>query len=50
MAQDLLADETRKGAVVMMANGYYAVDYRSLGIKMTTLDQWRTRGVVAVMR
>lgn len=41
MAQDLLKDPRYMNAVVTMKNNYYAVDYRSLGLKMITIDQWR---------
>ena len=40
MAQDLLQDVNYQAAVVLMDNNYYAVNYKSLGLKMITLDQW----------
>lgn len=49
MAQDLLAQETFRDAVVLKPNGFYAVDYARLGLKMTTLDAWREYGLAAVM-
>jgi hypothetical protein len=41
MAQDLLASPNYRGAVKVMENKFYAVDYTSLGLKMVTLDQWK---------
>ena len=38
MAQDLLRDAKWQRAVSAMANGYYAVDYRMLGLRMTALN------------
>ncbi|MDH3581915.1 MAG: tail fiber domain-containing protein, partial [Hyphomicrobiales bacterium] len=49
MAQDLRADETFKDAVVLKPNGFYAVDYGKLGLKMTTLEAWREYGLASVM-
>lgn len=49
MAQDLLAHEAHKRAVVMMPSGFYAVDYAMLGLKMTTLQAWRESGIAAVL-
>jgi endosialidase-like protein len=42
MAQDLLNSENSRfrDAVVVSANGYYAVNYDALGLKMLTLDEW----------
>ena len=48
MAQDLLKNPTWKDAVVTKANGFYAVNYRMLGLKMTTLAQWKKDGIVSI--
>ena len=48
MAQDLLRNELWRPAVFTKANGYFAVDYRRLGLRMTTLDEWRTKGMAAL--
>jgi hypothetical protein len=42
LAQDLLNSENRefRDAVIVGADGYYAVNYHALGIKMLTLDEW----------
>ncbi len=43
MAQDLLQSEnsTFRDAVVVGSDGYYAVKYDELGLKMFTLNEWR---------
>ena len=43
LAQDLLNSENSRfrDAVVVRADGYYAVKYDELGLKMLTLDEWR---------
>jgi len=43
MAQDLLQSENSefRNAVVVRADGYYAVKYDQLGLKMFTLNEWR---------
>jgi hypothetical protein len=48
MAQDLLKNPTWKDAVITKANGFYAVNYRMLGLKMTTLAQWKKDGLVSI--
>jgi hypothetical protein len=48
MAQDLLANSAWRDAVVTMPNGFYAVNYEELGLRMVTLDQWREQGLAAV--
>jgi len=48
MAQDLLADETTRDAVIVTASGFFAVDYSRLGLKMVTLEAWQARGLAAV--
>ncbi len=40
MAQDLLKDIRYKDAVVVMDNGFYAVNYNALGLKMISLEKW----------
>jgi Chaperone of endosialidase len=43
LAQDLLQSENSKfrDAVIVGSNGYYAVKYDELGLKMFTIDEWR---------
>jgi Chaperone of endosialidase len=43
LAQDLLrsGNEMYRNAVVVDANGYYAVKYGELGLRMFTLDEWK---------
>jgi len=48
MAQDLLKNPTWKDAVVTKANGFYAVNYAMLGLKMTTFAQWKKDGLVSI--
>ncbi|MGE3625809.1 MAG: peptidoglycan-binding protein [Hyphomicrobiales bacterium] len=48
MAQDLLARDHTRDAVVTTDGGYYAVDYARLGLRMTTLAEWRARGEAAL--
>jgi hypothetical protein len=36
-------------AVVRQANGYFAVNYAALGLRMATMDEWRQRGLAAVL-
>jgi hypothetical protein len=48
MAQDLLANPTFSHAVAIEPSGFYAVDYRVLGLTMTTLKAWEAEGVTAV--
>jgi hypothetical protein len=48
MAQDLLKNPTWKDAVITKANGFYAVNYRMLGLKMTTLAQWKKDGLTSI--
>lgn len=40
MAQELLITPANRDAVVLTQNGYYAVDYQALGLKMITLREW----------
>lgn len=47
MAQDLLRNEAWRPCV-SDANGYYAVDYGRLGLRMTTLDEWEAKGLNAL--
>jgi peptidoglycan hydrolase-like protein with peptidoglycan-binding domain len=49
MAQDLLADQTAREAVVVTSSGYYAVDYRRLGLKMVTYEAWRAGGLASIV-
>ena len=48
MAQDLLQNPIWKDAVITKANGFYAVNYAMLGLKMTTLAQWKKDGLVSI--
>jgi len=48
MAQDLLTDPQRRQAVKLHADGYYRVNYQSLGLRMATLADWKLRGMSAV--
>jgi Chaperone of endosialidase len=43
LAQDLLeSDDSRfRSAVIVRPDGYYAVKYDELGLRMVTLDEWR---------
>ena len=47
LAQDLLNSENRefRDAVIVSTNGYYAVNYDALGLKMLTFDEWHTVSV-----
>lgn len=47
MAQDLIGTANGR-AVVTMANGYYAVRYGQLGLRMVTWDDWQRGGLDAV--
>jgi hypothetical protein len=48
MAQDLLDDPATRDAVVTSPNGFYAVDYSALGLKMVELEEWNARGLAAI--
>jgi len=48
MAQDLLKNPTWKDAVITKANGFYAVNYAMLGLKMTTFAQWKKDGLESI--
>jgi hypothetical protein len=48
MAQDLLKNPIWKDAVITKANGFYAVNYSMLGLKMTTLTQWKKDGLASI--
>ncbi|MEZ5924350.1 MAG: tail fiber domain-containing protein [Hyphomicrobiaceae bacterium] len=47
MAQDIRP--ARPDAIVTMANGYYAVRYNSLGLRMTSFEAWQREGLGAVV-
>ncbi len=47
MAQELLTE--RPDAVIIAKNGYYAVNYRRLGLRMATLDEWQKFGFRALV-
>jgi hypothetical protein len=48
MAQDLLQNPTWKEAVITKSNGFYAVNYAMLGLKMTTFAQWKKDGIPSI--
>jgi len=48
MAQDLLKNPIWKDAVIEKANGFYAVNYAMLGLKMTTFAQWKKDGLASI--
>ncbi|NIP31924.1 MAG: hypothetical protein GTO02_20780, partial [Candidatus Dadabacteria bacterium] len=48
MAQDL-NNMGLEHSVVTMPNGYYAVDYNKLGLRMTTLEEWEEKGLDSVV-
>ena len=48
MAQDLLQNPKWKDAVITKANGFYAVNYAMLGLKMTTFAQWKKDGLASI--
>jgi hypothetical protein len=48
MAQDLLKNPIWKDAVITKANGFYAVNYAMLGLKMATLVQWKKDGLASI--
>jgi len=48
MAQDLLQNPLYKDAVITKTNGFYAVNYAMLGLKMTTLAQWKKDGLASI--
>lgn len=49
MAQDLLLNSAWRHAVVRQVNGYFAVNYGALGLRMTTLADWKRNGLAAVL-
>ena len=48
MAQDLLQNPIWKDAMIKKANGFYAVNYAILGLKMSTFAQWKKDGLASV--
>ena len=48
MAQDLPANRAWRSAVVTRADGFYAVDYAKLGLKMCLLKDWQKHGLQAI--
>jgi hypothetical protein len=50
MAQDLLAHPEWSKAVVQREDGHYLVNYESLGIRMTTLENWNRNGRNSIRR
>lgn len=49
MAQDLLENPAWRGAVVTKANGFYAVDYARLGLRMAALEEWNQQGMDSIL-
>ncbi len=48
MAQDLLENPAWRGAVVTQANGFYAVNYAALGLRMASIEEWNQNGLAAI--
>lgn len=48
MAQDLLFNPAWRHAVARQANGFLAVRYDALGLRMTTLAEWERDGIAAL--
>ena len=48
MAQDLLKNPLWKKAVIKQENGFYAVDYGVLGLRMTTFTEWKNKGAAVI--
>ncbi|MBI3439538.1 MAG: tail fiber domain-containing protein [Proteobacteria bacterium] len=49
MAQDLLLNPAWRRAVVRQANGYFAVNYAALGLRMANFDDFKRDGVASVL-
>jgi hypothetical protein len=49
MAQDLLEHTKWKEAVVHAKNGFYAVNYEMLGLRMKTIEDWNKEGLAAIL-
>ena len=47
MAQDLLANPDWKNAVITSENGFYSVNYASLGLEMMTMEQYHQQEMLA---
>ena len=47
MAQDLLANPEWKNAVITSENGFYSVNYASLGLVMMTMEQYHQQEIFA---
>ncbi len=50
LAQELLSNPTLSSAVFKTHSGFYRVDYAKLGLRMVTLESWRSLGVDSVVR
>ena len=48
MAQELLENPVWREAVIMQKNGFYAVNYSKLGLKMVTLEEWKNEGTASI--
>lgn len=49
MAQELLREPRLSEAVIKTESGYYRVDYAQLGLRMAPIEEWREKGVAAVI-
>lgn len=49
LAQELLATAEFRHAVVDSGNGYYAVDYGAIGLRMATFEEWMSGGTQSVL-
>lgn len=48
MAQDLLKNKIWQKSVAILPNGFYGVNYASLGLRMTTLNNWNKEGLNSI--
>jgi hypothetical protein len=48
VAEDLMARDDLKGAVLTLANGINGIDYKSLGLRIATLEEWRSANLAAL--
>jgi hypothetical protein len=49
MAQDLLAKREWRHAVVQQPDGFFAVNYARLGLRMTSLEAWKRDGIESII-
>jgi len=50
MAQDLLENPAWREAVITTRDGFYAVRYDMLGLRLLTLEQWNAHGSALTAR